>query len=103
MEELGLPFRIESSLCDSACGTPPLLGTAALALSCDDTLTIVIPTGLVTFRHGGRIIAGCLPPQLVSVPVTQCQLPSLKDDSRTMAWVMSTMFCGRWEHWEKHH
>lgn len=102
MEELGLPFRIESSFCGSVCGTPPRLGTAALALSCDDTLTIVIPTGLVTFRHGGRIIAGHLPPQLASVPVTQCQLPSLKDDSRTMARV-NCMFCGRWELWEKHH
>lgn len=54
-------------------------------------LTIVIPTGLVILLHGGRIIARRLPPQLVTVPVSLCQLPSLKNDSRTMAWVMSTI------------
>lgn len=51
----------------------------------------MIPVGLVILQHGGRIIAQCLPLQLVTVPVSLCQLPSLKNDSPTMAWVMSTI------------
>lgn len=51
----------------------------------------MIPIGLVILQHGGQIIAQCLPPQLVTVAVSLCQLPSLAQ------WLRSCQLYVLWE------